>query len=609
MAGKTAILAVKIISDASSAKRALGEVSGAVGKASGVMGKLGAAAKTGMLAVGAAVAGVAVAGVKAAADLEQSVGAVDTVFKGNADQMHAWADQAATSVGLTKNEYNELATVLGTQLKNGGTSMDQLGSKTNELVGLGADLASMFGGTTADAVGALSSALKGERDPIERYGVSLKQAQIDAKAAAMGFEKVGGSLSNEAQQAATLALIMEQTSDAHGNFAKEADTVQGQMQRLKATWGNFIADIGTALLPIVNNVLSILSGTVMPAVKEFGAAFKTAMDGIDITGMFNQLGNTLKPLGETFRSLLPALAPLGAAIMGLARDGIMPLIQGVMTGLVPTIQSLLSAVLPPLIAAVQQIIPALTPVLGIIGEFVATLGQVLVPVIDMLAPIVTAAFSLIANVVSSALGIVSGVIKTVTSIMQGDWSGAWGGMTSIVSGVWGVIKGLVSGGINLIGSIITGAAGLLASAGRAMMQGLIDGVKAMAGAIFEAAKNVIKGAIDGIKGFLGIHSPSRLFAEIGRQTGAGLVQGINAMQKPVAAAGKALAEAATPQPGEITLSPPQTSILSRARAAAGNITVNINGGLIDRDTIDQLVDALDQAARRSGRIAVAGRWA
>lgn len=43
--------------------------------------------------------------------------------------MKQFAAQAATSVGLTKNEYNELATVLGTQLKNGGTAMSELGGK------------------------------------------------------------------------------------------------------------------------------------------------------------------------------------------------------------------------------------------------------------------------------------------------------------------------------------------------------------------------------------------------------------------------------------------------------------------------------------------------
>jgi hypothetical protein len=50
-------------------------------------------------------------------------------------------------------------------------------------------MAAVFGGTAADAVDALSSALKGEMDPIERYGVTLNQAAIDAQKAADGNAK------------------------------------------------------------------------------------------------------------------------------------------------------------------------------------------------------------------------------------------------------------------------------------------------------------------------------------------------------------------------------------------------------------------------------------
>ena len=190
--------------------------------AAATLAKVGGAAT---LALG----GLAAKGVSAAADLEQSVGAVQDVFKEGADQVLSWSAGAAKAVGLTKNEYNELATLIGAQLKNAGVSMSELGGKTNDLITLGADLSAMFGGTTAEAVAALSSALKGERDPIERYGVSLKQAAIDAKAAELGFQKVGGSFDQEAQAAATLALIMEQTSDAHGKFGREGDTLAHQV--------------------------------------------------------------------------------------------------------------------------------------------------------------------------------------------------------------------------------------------------------------------------------------------------------------------------------------------------------------------------------------------
>lgn len=219
-------------------------------------------------AAGAAAIGVAGAkAVSAAADLEQSTGAIEAVFKSGADQMKAFADTAASSVGLTKNEYQELGTLLGAQLKNGGTSIDQLAGKTNDLIGVAADLAAQFGGTTADAVGALSSALKGERDPIERYGVSLKQASIDAKAAELGFTKVGGSFDNEAQQAATLALIMEQTADAHGAFAREGDTLSHQIQVLKAHLGDFAAKAGSLVLPAVTALASAALDHLVPALE------------------------------------------------------------------------------------------------------------------------------------------------------------------------------------------------------------------------------------------------------------------------------------------------------------------------------------------------------
>ncbi|MDQ0735335.1 hypothetical protein [Arthrobacter agilis] len=236
--------------------------------------------------------------ITSAAELEQSVGAVSAIFKDSSGQINAWASSAATDVGLTKNEYNELGTLIGAQLKNGGTAMEELAPKTNDLIGLGADLASMFGGTTSDAVGALSSALKGERDPIEKYGVSLSQAKIDAEAAALGFEKVDGALSAEAQQAATLSLVMKQTADAHGNFAKESNTLAGQQQRLNSLWGNAKASLGTAFLPAITAVTTALvngfpkaEAAVKGTVERIGLGFTGLRDLFgkgDFTGAFRE---------------------------------------------------------------------------------------------------------------------------------------------------------------------------------------------------------------------------------------------------------------------------------------------------------------------------------
>lgn len=261
-----------------------------------------------------------------AANLEQSIGAIDTVFKKSAGQMHQWGKQAATDVGLTRNEFNELGTLIGTQLRNGGTAMDELAPKTNKLIGLGADLSSMFGGTTKDAVAALSSALKGERDPIEAYGVSLNQAKIDAEAAALGFEKVGGSLSAEANQAATLSLIMKQTADAHGNFARETDTLAHKQQVLSAQFGNFKAQVGTALIPVIIRLLDIMEKRVRPALIKVAKAVVPV-----ISAMRDKLEPVVKRVTKFFKENPEVMkgAAIGLGVLAVA-IGAVSLAMGVL---------------------------------------------------------------------------------------------------------------------------------------------------------------------------------------------------------------------------------------------------------------------------------------
>src|SRR5690606_8948385 len=136
--------------------------------------------------------------------------AVASVFGDYADEMTGYAEKAANAVGLSQNQYNESATLLGAQLKNMGISMDEVSGTTNDLIGLGADLAATFGGTTADATAALSSRRRGERDPIEKYGVSIKQADIEAQKAAMGLDGLSGEAAKNADLQATLALLTQQ---------------------------------------------------------------------------------------------------------------------------------------------------------------------------------------------------------------------------------------------------------------------------------------------------------------------------------------------------------------------------------------------------------------
>lgn len=273
--------------------RLAGPLIAAIG-ALGIANAIGDAVKAGIDAAIAYTSGA----VGLAAELEQAVGAVDAVFKDQAGAIHEWGQASAQAMGLSTKEYLEFATLVGAQLKNMGIPMDEVGERTNWLITLGADLAAQFGGSTADAVSALSSLLRGERDPIERYGVGIKQADINARLAAQGLDGLTGSAARQAEIMATLELLTEQTADAQGTFGRESETLMNQQQRLRAEFENVQAALGMQLLPVLTEVMTFVAEELMPVWREFndalGPQVKAALEASLPT--FLELAETVLPL-------------------------------------------------------------------------------------------------------------------------------------------------------------------------------------------------------------------------------------------------------------------------------------------------------------------------
>lgn len=63
-------------------------------------------------------------------------------------------------------------------------------------------------------------------------------------------------------------------------------------------------------------------------------------------------------------------------------------------------------------------------------------------------------------------------------------------------------------------------------AGKAIVSGLVKGIVGSSGEAIDAVRNMGAEALKGFKDVLGIHSPSKVFAEFGQHTTAGYVQGI-----------------------------------------------------------------------------------
>ncbi len=298
MAGP-AVLKIDIVTNAKGTQAELAKTDGQLSKLGGTASKAGALLKGGLLAVGVGAVALGKQAYDAASAVQQSFGALESVYGKSAASAKAWAKSAADDVGLASSQYAELSALLGAQLTNMGRSQNEAAKESDKLIKMGADLAATFGGSVADAVSAVSSALKGETDPIERYGASVKQADVNARLASLGLDGLTGSAAKQAQANAVLSLITEQTAKAQGAFGREANTAAGQQARLSANVENLKARLGAGLLPVMTTVFEWINTKLIPG----GTALAQTLS--------RELGPTVSAVGAFIRDrLIPAARSL-----------------------------------------------------------------------------------------------------------------------------------------------------------------------------------------------------------------------------------------------------------------------------------------------------------
>ncbi|MFC8733569.1 hypothetical protein ACFT5B_14160 [Luteimicrobium sp. NPDC057192] len=675
MSGQTVV--VSVLADTKQFSRAFKNLSdetglsklGRMAKAAGKAVAVGLAAGT--VALGAFVASA----VGSASDLQQSFGGVDAVFKGNAQQVHEWAKSAAGDVGLSENAYNELAAGIGTQLKSAGLSLDEAGKKTNDLIGLSSDLAATFGGTTADAASALGSALRGEFDPAEKFGLALSANAVQAKALTMGFKKVNGQLSTHDQRLATLALIYDQTKDAQGQFSKQSNTLAEQQQILGAKFENIKATIGTYFLPAVTAAVSWLSDHLqpafdavsswiqsegIPALKSFASwwtqnvtpalqkagefitgtlvpAFSAAFSWIiQNRGVIEGLAVTIGAMVLAWQAYVKVLAIWKAAqevatavqlAFNVAMDANpIGLVILAITGLVAALTWFFTqteagkkawAALQAAAKVVVDwfktyVLPTFQFVVATIKAYMSAAGAYWSGIWSAMRAVAAGVWNALQIIVRTALGVIRGIIKTVTSLIHGDWSGAWQGIKDIFSSIFSGISDLASNYIHTVRGAFSGlkdsVVGVLKSAGdwlydigRDIINGLVRGIWSMATAPVDALKQIGLDAVSGVKSILGIHSPSRVFAELGAYTVAGLAQGLGdttPVDNAMTALSGAVTDGYTPTPTNPTIAAQNGAGTATQRVYNINVTA---GPGTDRVALGrELVELITEFERVNG---------
>ncbi|WP_267257654.1 phage tail tape measure protein [Stenotrophomonas maltophilia] len=229
-----------------------------------------------------------------------------------------------------------------------------------------------------------------------------------------------------------------------------------------------------------------------------------------------------------------------------------------------------------------------------------------------------------------AIGWLVSVFTTILPAIQNAIGGAW----TYLQGAWNLIVGLFTGNGEKIRSglsamwagvnqILLGWPAQMMQAGIDMVQGLVNGIVSKGSAAMEAVAGVASGVVGKFKGMLGIHSPSRVFAQFGDFTMQGLAGGLDRSQgEPLsqvaslgdrmkqAGAGIALGAAAMPvMAGASPVLAPSAAAATAGGSSASSYTINITAPAgTDGQGIAALVRAeiekieRDKASRRSSRL-------
>jgi hypothetical protein len=205
-------------------------------------------------------------------------------------------------IGLSSAAAAKESAYLGSMLKGSGLSLEDTTDKTKDLVRLAGDLAATYGGPTADAVRAIGALMRGERDPIERYGVSLKQVDIDAQRLIDAKNGLVFASEKEANMNATLTLLYEKTTDAQGQAARESDSYAAKMAELQARMTDAQATIADALLPALV-LVSEWFIDVLPDIQKFGEGLVGALDDPQVKTAILNMQTALGNLGLTIGTL------------------------------------------------------------------------------------------------------------------------------------------------------------------------------------------------------------------------------------------------------------------------------------------------------------------
>lgn len=346
--------------------------------------------------------------------------------------------------------------------------------------------------------------------------------------------RMGEIMSNLAQtvagRAPDIALTLQ---EALISLLPEA--VQGPMREAFAGIGE-----------VIGTLAGVFQENLQPAAEAFNAVFGAIGSGLQIFGQaVNDLVmpaiDALTPAFQYFFDAVQTAQPLLellANIFGVVLASAISVAVQVFGGLVTAAGVVING-LQQLYDFIVQFVTGVVTFFTVdlpngINALIQWFAQLPGNIAAFLSTVITNVASWVASMVTNAVNAGSQFVSNVGNFFAQLPGNVLGFLNNVISNVLTWVSQMGQQAANaatqFANNLINGLAsipGQVASIGSNIIQGMVNGVTSAAGNLINAVKGAVGNAIDGAKKLLGIHSPSRVFREIGRYTMQGAALGID----------------------------------------------------------------------------------
>lgn len=470
----------------------------------GAIRKIAAAAGIGKVIKDSIVAG---------ADLEQSIGGIETLFKESADQVIANAKRAYQTAGMSANDYMELTT------------------------GFSASLLSSLGNDTAKAADVADMAMTDMSDNSNKLGTNME----DIKNAYQGFAKqnytmldnlklgYGGTqdemkrLLEDARKITGVTYDIDNLADVYqaihviqgelditGTTAKEAaSTISGSLNAMKAAYQNVMGnlalgeDIGPSLNALKETAVTFVRDNLLPAAVNVVSALPTALVSLaaqlaapmlhaGVQAVLSLAAGLTSAIPELLREATKALEGIVNAII----TGVPALINAGMLLLNGLVQGLLEAV-PELLAALPGIVDNLTTTLAaFLPQFISAVNLLVMGVVQALPTAIQQIVAVLPTLIDSLINVLLTLMPEIVDAGLALLSALVTDLPEIISAVAAAIPEIVDAIVNAILSSIP----LLIDAGIQLLTMLVGNLPAIISGIVSALPTIINSIVNAVLG-------------------------------------------------------------------------------------------------------------